>query len=93
MTTAESKRLDLYNALAEFLGTDRAETLMNFLPSQHETDMATRSDLEGLSTRIDNLETAMTNRFDQLNQRLDRIVLTLATGLIAMVAAVIAQGF
>lgn len=46
-----------------------------------------------LTKRIDRLESDLTNRFDILNQRIDRIVLTLAAGLFAIIATMIAQGF
>jgi hypothetical protein len=44
-----------------------------------------------LETRFDGLETRMNQRFDAVNQRLDRLFLTLAAGLIAMIATVFAQ--
>ena len=101
MTTGEARRHDLYNALTEFIGEDRADTLMAYLPSREASDLATTADVEGvgarvddLNTRIDHLETRfdrMEDRLDSMNQRLDRLFLTLAAGLIAIVATVFAQ--
>jgi hypothetical protein len=94
MTTGEARRHDLYNALTEFIGEDRADTLMAYLPSREASDLATSADVEGLSSRIDHLETRfdrMEDRLDSMNQRLDRLFLTLAAGLIAIVATVFAQ--
>jgi len=87
MTTAEARRHDLYNGLAEFLEEDRADTLMAYLPSQESSDLATRADFDTLSHRN------LTARLDAVNHRLDRIVLTLAAGLIAIVATLITQTF
>jgi hypothetical protein len=93
MTTAESRRHDLYNGLTEFLGEDRTDTLMAYLPSQESADLATRADVDTLSHRIDAVERNLTARLDAVNHRLDRIVLTLAAGLIAIVATLITQTF
>ena len=91
MHAAEARRHDLYNALTEFLGPERADTLMAYLPSHEATELATRSDIQNLSARIDAVEHNLTARIDAVNQRLDRIVLTLAAGLVAIVATLIAQ--
>lgn len=105
MTTAESRRHDLYTGLTEFLGPDRADTLMTYLPSRESTDLATKADLTALELtlgvridridgRLDNMDrhlVGMNQRFEAVNQRLDRIVLTLAAGLVAIVATLIAQ--
>jgi hypothetical protein len=115
MATSESRRRDLYNGLTEVLGIERADTLMQFLPSIEGSQQATRTDIYGLSgriddverslttridkvesqltTRIDRFEHSVTARFDAMNQRLDRIVLTLAAGLMAIIAALVAQNF
>ncbi len=104
MATYESRRRDLYNGLTEILGIERAETLMQFLPSIEGSQQATRTDVyelsirvddfeRNLTARIDRLEQSFTARFDAMNQRLDRIVLTLAAGLMAIIAALVAQNF
>lgn len=101
MSTGEARRHDLYNALTEFIGEDRADTLMAYLPSREASDLATSADVEDLSSRIDHLETRfdrvedrldrVEDRLDSMNQRLDRLFLTLTAGLIAIVATVFAQ--
>lgn len=93
MTTGESRRHDLYNGLTEFLGADRADTLMAYLPPRENSDLATRWDIDALTSRIDGVETSLAARIDGVNQRLDRIVLTLAAGLIAIIATLISQVF
>jgi hypothetical protein len=46
-----------------------------------------------LTARIDRFEYSVTARFDAMNQRLDRVVLTLAAGLMAIIATLVAQNF
>jgi hypothetical protein len=137
MPTSESRRRDLYNGLTELLGIERADTLMQFLPSIEGSQQATRTDIYGLSSnvddverslsgRIDNVERTLTSRienvertltaridnverdltaridrfehsvtarFDAMNQRLDKVVLTLAAGLMAIIATLVGQNF
>jgi hypothetical protein len=77
---------------------------MQFLPSIEGSQQATRTDVYELSIRIDDVERslaaridrfehAVTARFDAMNQRLDRVVLTLAASLMAIVATMVAQNF
>lgn len=98
MTTEEARRHDLYNAVIEVFGEDNAETLMALLPTHEGIDLATRDDLlgvsDGLSSRMNRLEARfdrLDERIDAVNQRLDRLFLTVAAGLIAMIATVFAQ--
>jgi len=112
MPAVEARRLDLYNALSEFIGPERADTLMAHLPTREGSELATQADIEGVGGRIDHLanrfdhletrfdrfetrfdrfETRFDDRFDSVNQRLDRLFLTLAAGLIAMIATVFTQ--
>ena len=108
MTAAESRRLDLYNGLSDLIGPDRADTLMAYLPSRAGAELATNEglhDLESrlskgindvesrLSTRIDRLEDRMDSGFAALNARIDRMNLTLAAGMLGVIAALIAQSF
>jgi hypothetical protein len=62
---------------------------------QVETTLSARIDQveTTLSARIDRLDSEMIHRFDAMNQRLDHIVLTLAGGLVAIIVAMIVQGF
>jgi hypothetical protein len=107
MTSAEARRLDLYNGLTEFLGEDRANTLMAYLPSQHSTDLATKADLDALKTavtvrfdtvdqrfdRMDQRFETMDQRFEAITHRLDRMVFALVAGLVAIIATLVAQSF
>jgi hypothetical protein len=56
-----------------------------------QAGMVTRWPLPNLVAAIDRLEQSFTARFDSMNQRLDRIVLTLAAGLMAIIAALVTQ--
>jgi hypothetical protein len=87
VSESEARRLDLYNALSETFGPERADTLMAHLPSREATDLATRADINALETRMERLQGGI----DSVNLRLDRLFLTLAAGLVAMITAVFAQ--
>ncbi len=100
MTSAESRRLDLYNGLTEFLGEDRANTLMAYLPSQQGTDLATKADLDALETTVTARFDTVDQRFERIDQRfeaithrLDRMVFALVAGLVAIIATLVAQSF
>jgi hypothetical protein len=89
VSESEPRRLDLYNALSAMFGPERADTLMAYLPSREATDLATRADINALETRMERLQGGI----DSVNLRLDRLFLTLAAGLVAMITAVFAQAF
>lgn len=101
MTTSEARRHDLYNALSETLGADKADTLMAYLPSTEAGELTTRADLaivrediEAVRSDVGSLGVrieALGQRIEAVNQRLDRLFLTLAAGLIAMVGALFVQ--
>ena len=102
VTSEEGRRHDLYNAAIEVFGSTNAETFMALLPAHEGIDLATRDDLfdasnrlgariDRLEDRFDQFDRRVNDRFDAVNQRLDRLFLTLAAGLIAMIAAVFAQ--
>jgi hypothetical protein len=57
----------MLQVLRETLGADVAETLLEHLPPAGWGDVARRSDIDHLGTRIDRLET----RIDQLEARID----------------------
>ena len=70
MPTAEKERLALYQQLNSTIGPDHAETLMQYLPPQKWTDLATKEDLRvtakelraemaGLRTEMSGLKTEM----------------------------------
>ena len=87
MTTSEARRHDLYNALSETIGPDRADTLMAYLPSTETASLATKSDIADLKADI----FALGQRIETVNKRLDRLFLTLSAGLIAIVGTVFVQ--
>lgn len=100
MTSSEARRLDLYNGLTEFLGEERADTLMAYLPGNPDTELATKADLESVERRLDTRMNAMDVRFsdvilrlDGMTVRLDRMVHALIAGLIAIIATLVAQSF
>ena len=71
---------------------------MTHLPTREGSELPTQADIEGvggridhLANRIDRLESRFDDRFDSVNQRLDRLFLTMAAGLIAMIATVFTQ--
>ncbi len=70
MATYEARRRDLYNGLTEVLGIERADTLMQFLPSVEGSQQATRTDIYGLSGRIDDVERSLTARIDGMERSL-----------------------
>lgn len=102
MTSREAKRHDLYNVLTEKLGVEETDTLMAYLPTQPHEVLATKADLEavsaqlggridGLGRELSSLRTEMGHRIDSVNRRLDRLFLTLAAGLLAVVGSVVVQ--
>jgi hypothetical protein len=88
MTASESARHDLYNALTELLGPQRAETLMAAIPSHDISDLATKDDLRaemaGLRTEI---QSDLQQGLASVNLRLDRLFLAWVGGLIVIVGA------
>ena len=83
MATAESRRHDLSNGLTEFIGEDRADTLMTYLPLQESTNLATRADLDALKTAVTGRLDTVDHRPEAINHRLDRMVFALVAGLVA----------
>ena len=52
MRLDEPARRSLYGALADALGDNQADTLMNLLPTHPLADMATRDDLQALAISV-----------------------------------------
>jgi len=86
MPISEAARADLYTGLAEAIGPDRAEILMAQLPRFDPADVATKTDLAELRTE---LRTELRDGLAAVNQRLDRLFLTLLVGMFGIVAALI----
>ena len=82
MPISEAARADLYTGLAEVLGPERAETLMAQLPRFDPADVATKADLKELRVEL-------RDGLAAVNQRLDRLLQTLVTGLFVIVAAMV----
>ena len=55
MAVSEARRRDLYNGLDELLGTERADTLMTYLPAYETIEVATKDDIRRLEAS-DHLE-------------------------------------
>ncbi|MGH8949851.1 MAG: hypothetical protein ACRDX9_00350 [Acidimicrobiia bacterium] len=79
---SEAARLDLYNGLTEILGTERDETLMAALPTYDISELATKSDIDLLATRLASVETIVIG----LGARMDRMFLAMLAGLFVIVA-------
>lgn len=96
MGSSEAKRHDLYTGLSDVLGPERAETLMAYLPGQPASGLATTMDMDRLVERMDRFEMRM-DRFEgalrDVNQRLDRLFLTMLTGLLAIIATFLVSVF
>jgi hypothetical protein len=86
MPISEAERADLYTGLAEVLGPGRAEILMAQLPRFDPNDVATKADLADLRTE---LRTELREGLAAVNQRLDRLFLTLLIGMFGIVATMI----
>lgn len=75
----ERARHELYRAIEELLGTERADTLMSLLPPVGWSDVATKDDLRQLEARLDAhldarigmLDTRWDSRFTELEAGLD----------------------
>jgi hypothetical protein len=98
MTVPEARRHDLYHGLEEVLGTDRADTLKAYLPMTETAALATRSDVAVVEARVEDVRTELKSEIQlvraeirAVNQRLDRLFLTLGAGLVAMLVAVFTE--
>jgi hypothetical protein len=98
--TSEAARADLYTGLSEVLGPDRAETLMAQLPRFDPAEVATqsdvavlRSDTAVLRSEVNDLRTEFRAELHDglaaVNQRLDRLFLTLLVGSFGIVATML----
>lgn len=90
MPISEAARADLYTGLAEVLGPDRAEILMAQLPRFDPAEVATKSDLAELRAE---LRGEFHDGLAAVNQRLDRLFLTLLVGMFGIVASLISLVF
>lgn len=65
MTIDERKRHDLYQRFEDVLGNEHADTLMELLPPVGWADIATKTDVAALDTRVE-------SRFETLEARMDK---------------------
>ena len=89
MATAEEKRLDLYDGPQEALGTERATTLMTYLPSIESPDLLTKSEFRN---EMAEFRSEIRGQLEKINNRIDRVLLALVGSLVAIVAAVFTAG-
>jgi hypothetical protein len=103
MPISESARADLYTGLSEVLGPDRAETLMAQLPRFDPAEVATqsdvavlrsdtavlRSDVAVLRSEVNDIRAELHDGLGAVNQRLDRLFLTLLVGSFGIVATML----
>ena len=80
------------------LGTDRADTLMAYLPTTETAALATRSDVSVVVARVEDVRTELKSEIHlvgteirTVNQRLDRLFLMLGAGMVAMLVAVFTE--
>lgn len=82
MPISEAERADLYNGLAEVLGQNRAEILMTHWPRYDINEVATKSDLADLRAEL-------RDGLAAVNDRLDRLFLTILVGMFGIVTAMV----
>lgn len=73
MAITEEDRYELFKALEEVLGRDRASTLMEHLPPVGWADVATTRDLEHLEARIDGRFAHIDARFALVDGRFEQV--------------------
>jgi hypothetical protein len=71
MAIDERTRHDLYVALEQLMGTERADSLMGLLPPVGWADVATKHDLTELEGRMNLRFEKVDLRFDKLEARFD----------------------
>lgn len=86
MTEASSRLVALYTGLAEQLGPELADKLVEFLPPTPTPELATKADLWRVETDVADLKVGL----NQLSQRMDKLQHTIVTGFIAMTTAIVA---
>jgi hypothetical protein len=58
---SEASRHALYNRLGEILGPEHADTLIQSLPMEPSTELATKTDIAGVKSDIARLEAQVSN--------------------------------
>ncbi len=73
MTARSPETRALYTRLEEVLGEEQAATLMNYLPLETGSDLATKADLAAFEARLDERFTRIDERFTQIDERFTQI--------------------
>ena len=95
MPASEPARHALYARLEEVLGPEHAETLMTHLPAQPSLQLATRSDIDRLEGRIEQLAAEVREMHGVMRDQLRTYTLTTVgsmtalTGVFAVVVSII----
>jgi len=70
MAVGESERRELQEELVGTIGLDAADTLLGYLPPVGWADVATKSDLDALASRLDGRIDRLAGKIDALGSRL-----------------------
>lgn len=89
MPISEAARADLYTGLAKVLGPERAENLMAQLPKYDPDRTALNSDFADLKAELAELRAELRGGLATLNERFDRLYLTMLVGMFGIVATMI----
>ena len=97
MTISETTRREMHARLVDVLGTEAADTLMEFLPPVGWADVATRYDVEthqamtrhDIETSAAKLETKLVELEARITDKLNQQTRTLLLGVSAMMAATV----
>jgi hypothetical protein len=81
MSLPEARRHDLYNALEEALGTERADTLMAYLPIDEAGTLATRDDVAVVAGNVGGLGPELKGEIQDLRTELKGEIQDLRTEL------------
>jgi hypothetical protein len=85
VTVSEARRRELHEQLVEKLGADVADTMMDYLPHAGWSDLARRSDINGLRLVMQTMESRFEAKIDRTAASLMRwfmasqLVLVVAT--------------
>ena len=100
---APRSRRGLYARLEEVLGSQHAQTLMSYLPSEKPTELATKTDVADLGARLEQRMDRIEGRMDKFDDRLHDLhgalreqtrtfVISSISSMVALAAAAFAAG-
>jgi hypothetical protein len=87
LAISETTRREMHARLVDALGTEAADTLMEYLPPVGWADVATKHDLDRFATKED-LQKFNSHVSDQLNQQTRTLLLGSAAMMAATISAV-----